>query len=71
MNKLHELFNNISDSELKEAIQEIKNSEKTGHVGDIVRNYARLSGEITGGFTTTDFFMTQVNLLKQAAFRWC
>lgn len=70
MNKIKELFSSMSDSELKEAIEELRESEKTGLIGDVVREYARRTGEITGGSTTTDFYMTQVNILKEAAFRW-
>lgn len=72
MNKIVELFNNISDEELKLAIAEMKESEITGFIkiDGVVRKYGRLSGEITGGLTTTDFFMVQINLYKTAAFRW-
>lgn len=71
MNKVKELFESMTDNELKAAIEELKQSEDTGFVGDIIREWARKYSEITGGFTTTDFFMTQVNILKEAAFRWC
>lgn len=72
MNKIVELFNNISDEELKLAVAEMKESEITGYIkeGGVVRKYGKLTGEITGGFTTTDFFMVQMNLYKTAAFRW-
>jgi hypothetical protein len=72
MNPIHELYNNISDDKLKLAIEELIESDATGFIKEdgYVRKYARLSGEFTGGFTTTDFFMTTVNLLKQGAFRW-
>jgi hypothetical protein len=71
MNKLRELFDNISDEELTSAIEEIRSSELDGVIKEngVVRKYAKLSGEITGGFTNTDFFMVQVALLKQAAYR--
>ena len=71
MNKVKELFASMSDDELKAAVQELKQSEETGLVGDVIREWAKKSGEITGGFTTTDFSMTQINILKEAAFRWC
>lgn len=72
MNKIVELFENISDEDLKKAVLELKESDKTGYIkeGGYVRKYAKLTGDITNSFTTTDFFMTTVNLLKQAAFRW-
>lgn len=71
MNKIVELFNNISDTELLEAIQEIKDSSKDGIIKSdgVVRKYAKLSGEITGGATTTDFYLVQMNLMQQASFR--
>lgn len=71
MNKLKQLFSSMTDDELRDAIEELRKSEETGLVGDVVRYWASKSGEITGGFTTTDFFMTQVNILKEAAFRFC
>ena len=51
-------------------IEEIRESEKTGYIGDLVREYARKTGEITGGLSTTDFYMVQINLFKEASFRW-
>ena len=72
MNELNKIFNDISDEDLKQAVIEIKESDSTGFIkdGGYVRKYAKMSGDITGGFTTTDFYMTTINLLKQAAFRW-
>lgn len=72
MNPIKKLFEEITDSELREAILEIKESNDTGFikVGGYIRKYAKLTAEITGGFSTTDFYMTTVNLLQQAAFRW-
>lgn len=71
MNKIKELYSSMSDEDLRVAIEEMRQSEETGLVGETVRKFAKLSGEITGGLTTTDFFMTQINILKEAAFRWC
>jgi hypothetical protein len=72
MNEIQKLFNDIPDEELREAILEIKESDVTGYVKEngYVRKYGRLTGELTRGVTTTDFFMTTINLLKQAAYRW-
>lgn len=71
-NPLITLFKNISDEDLKRAVKEMREAEETGIIqtDSIVRKYARLSGEITGGTTTTDFYMIQINLLKEAAYRW-
>lgn len=72
MNKIRKLFEEIPDEELKETIKEIADSDTNGYIKEngLVRKYAKLSGEITGGLTTTDFYMTITNLLKQAAFRY-
>lgn len=72
MNPIKKMFDDISDAELCDAISEIKESETNGIIkkDGIVRKYSKLSGEITGGATTTDFYMVQINLLKQAAYRW-
>lgn len=72
MNVVKLLFSEISDDDLKLAIEELIESDVTGFIKEdgYVRKYARLTGELTGGFTTTDFFMTTVNLLKEGAFRW-
>ncbi len=72
MNPVVQLFKNISDADLKEAIKELKESDVTGFIKEdgYVRKYAKMTGELTSGFTNTDFFMTTVNLLKEAAFRW-
>ena len=71
-NPITELFKNIPNEELRDAIAEIIESDTTGIVKEngVVRKYAKLTGEITGGLTTTDFYMVQINLLKEAAFRW-
>jgi len=72
MNKIKELFQKITSKELKEVILEIRESDKTGFIKEegYVRKYGKLTGEITGGFTTTDLYMVQLNLLKEAAYRW-
>jgi hypothetical protein len=72
MSKVTELFNNVSDSELKAAILEIKENEKNGYIKEdgFVRKYARLTGEITGNSTSVDLLTTTINFLKVAAFRW-
>jgi hypothetical protein len=72
MNEIEKLFNDIPDTELKASILELKVSDVTGYIKEngYVRKYAKLTGELTGGVTSTDFFLTTINLLKQAAYRW-
>ena len=70
-NPIKKLFAEIPMEDLREAVLEIKESDKTGFIkeGGLIRKYAKLSGELTGGFTTTDFFMTTINILKEYSFR--
>lgn len=70
MNQIQQMYNAISNEELMEAIREIQQSEETGIIGHTVRKYARASSIITNSETSTELLMTQINLLKQAAFRW-
>lgn len=71
MNKVLEIFEQISVDELRLAIAEIKTSESTGIIEEgIVRKYANKISGITGNPISTELFMTQMNLLRQAAFKW-
>lgn len=72
MNKIAEIFDFISDEELREAILEIKESEKEGIIKEegLIRKYAKLVSSITGKPISVDLFLSQTMLLKQAAFRW-
>jgi hypothetical protein len=70
MDKVLELFSSISNEELRLAIQELKESRKSGIIPDgIVRKYKKLVDEILG-YGTTQLFMIEVNLYQEAAFRW-
>jgi hypothetical protein len=69
-NKITELFKSISDSDLKLVMQEMKESESTGYIGDLVREYVGKTVLITGNNVSTDLYMVQINLFKEAAFRW-
>ena len=69
-NKIKLLFESMTDDELIDAINEIKESEYTGIIGNIVRKYAQLITEITGDYSSLDLYFTQINLLKEAAYRW-
>lgn len=70
MNAIKQLYSSMTDDQLREALEEIRQSEATGLVGEIVRHWAKKSGDLTGGFTATDFFMTQINIMREAAYRW-
>jgi len=71
MNKITKLFEDMSNDELKLAITEIKEDGASGIIRDgVVRKYARLSGEITESPMSNLLIFTEINILRQAAFRW-
>ncbi|OQA46914.1 MAG: hypothetical protein BWY47_01533 [Bacteroidetes bacterium ADurb.Bin302] len=72
MNRITEYFDNIPDEELKSAITEIQEDEPLGiiRVDGLVRKYTRDISEITQNPVSTELFLVQMNLFKQAAFRW-
>lgn len=70
MNPIVELFTNISDDELKTAIEEIiefNNITCVTRENGILRKYQRLLGN-TYGINSIDFTIKSLN--EQAAFRW-
>lgn len=71
-NKIVELFDNIPNDELKLIIQEMVEDEAKGYVSDgFVRQYIKKVQELTNSTTySTDMFMVQLALYKQAAQRW-
>lgn len=70
VNKVIELFVAISNEELKQAIIEIREASVSGFYKEdgLIRKYSKLSSEVTG--VTCDHFITTINLVKEAAFRW-
>jgi hypothetical protein len=70
INLILDYYKNISDSDLRLAITEIRESEETGIIGDIVRNHTSSVREITGSYVSLDLSMVQIGLMKEASFRW-
>ncbi len=72
MNKLGELFYNIPDEELKQAIIELDEDGVKGiyRTDGLLRKYAKLASDIISNGNATDLFMTEINLLRQGALRW-
>jgi hypothetical protein len=71
MNKINELFNNISDEEIRQGIMEIKKDEGTGLIcNGIVRKYSKIVGDMTGNNGTVLLMLTEINILRQGAYRW-
>lgn len=71
-NPIVALFDNIPNEELKLIIQEMVDDEAKGYVSDgFVRQYIKKVQELTNSTTySTDMFMVQLALYKQAAQRW-
>ena len=72
INPIKELFEAIPDDELKEIIREIKEDSTSGIIrtNGGLRKYANKVVEITGNSVSTELFLTEVNLVRQAAFRF-
>lgn len=45
---IQEIFDNISDAELTNAIQEIRDTNQTGVIGNTVKKYGDMIGKIAG-----------------------
>lgn len=70
-NPINKLFKEISDEELRQSIREIQEDEKTGFICDgVVRKYAKETVSITGESFSSILMHTQINLLREAAYRW-
>lgn len=70
MNPIQELFDKMTDEEVRQGIIEMKQSDIDGIIPDgVVRKYAReLKSETNGA--SLDLFHSMVAILKQAAYRW-
>lgn len=70
MNPIQELFNKMTDEEVRQGILEIEESDKDGIIPDgVVRKYARLIKDETRGMSL-DLLHSMIGILKQGAFRW-
>ena len=71
MNAITQLFKDISDDELAQAVSEIREDSASGIICDgVVRKYTKLIKEITGLDNNMDLFFSEINLLREAAYRW-
>lgn len=67
---IQEIFDNISDDELTNAIQEIQDTNQTGVIGNTVKKYGDMIGKIAGHLMPHDYKNARILILEQAAFRW-
>ena len=71
MNPIKKMFSEISDSELKQAILEIKESDDSGIIEDgVVRKYAKKLSEINNLNVSNNLDSTQNKILKEFAYRF-
>lgn len=70
MTEIKEIFSSLSDQELRDAINEIKESDKTGLIGPIVRELALKVSQITNTSVSSELFGAQILVLKEGAYRW-
>jgi hypothetical protein len=72
-NKVTEIYTNLSDEQLREAILEMKEDEKIGLIrsdGWVRRLTKQICDTIGDTNFSTHLFMTQTNLFREAAFRF-
>ena len=69
MKEINDLFKQMTDEELIQAVTEIEESEITGSIKEdgIVRKYNNLSREFA---SETQLFTTLVNIISLGALRW-
>jgi hypothetical protein len=72
MNEITKLFSNLTDDQLRDAVNEIREDEPKGiiRMNGYVRDLTRQWGEITGESGVIHLTMVQVSILKEAAFRF-
>jgi hypothetical protein len=70
MSPIHKIFADMTNEQLFNALEEIKETERTGIIGYIVRDYAIKMREITGSHSILDLSATQWLLWREAASRW-
>jgi hypothetical protein len=66
------LFSDLTDDQLREAVNQIREDEKEGIVRSdgYVRQLSKKVGEITGQSNTIHLTMVQFSIFREAAFRF-
>lgn len=72
MNLITKIFKDLSDTDLNQMISEIKVSEETGTFETLskVRELTEKIAELTNSSYSTQLFLVQTNLVKEASYRW-
>lgn len=72
MNRIEKIIKNLNDDELREAINEMKEDETNGSLrsgGHVMRISSQIH-DATAEPVSSVLFMTQMGLLKEAAYRF-
>lgn len=71
MKEINDLFKQMTEEELIQAVTEIEESETTGAIKEdgIIRKYLQLSCDMLGD-TSIQLFTTIINIMATATFRW-
>lgn len=72
MNQVTKIFADLTDDQLREAVNEIREDEPLGIIrnGGYVRELSRQYGVITGESSTIHITMTQISIWREAAYRF-
>jgi hypothetical protein len=72
MNIIAQIFKDLSDSDLSQMISEIKVSEENGSFENFskVRELVVRIAELTSSSYSTQLYLVQTALVKEASFRW-
>lgn len=72
MNQITKIFNELTDSQLKEAILEMKEDDTFGIIREngYVRNITKQIVDITNQPLSAQLFITTISLYKEAAYRF-
>lgn len=72
VNSIENLFQSLTDAELKQAVKEIYEDNKLGYIRSegFVRKLAEKSNTISNTSVSTMLFLSEISILRQAAFRW-
>jgi hypothetical protein len=71
INEVTNIFSNMTDSELAQAIGEMKEDGPKGIIREgVVREKCRMVNQIVGGNMYEHLMMTQFSILQEAAYRF-
>ena len=72
MKSIRKIYTDLDDIELMQILSEIEESEINGSYpnNSKIREIAKQSAHITGMDISSNLLLVQMNVLKEAAFRW-